>query len=455
VKLKDKYDLNLYKFKIQFTYNCMFIRTRKSELIDFIEDTHKNKPVMIFAGARQVGKTTLIEETLKNRPHLFLNLEKNPSHAESIDRCADFTEFSAWLKESHRFEPTRQALVIDEAQQSLKLGSFVRFMKEEWEGTTVILTGSAINELHLETPRRPVGRETHLTLWPMTFKEFLMAAGQESLERTISKFHPGDSLTDSQHERLMDWMDKYLAVGGLPEVIQYFLAGKDYNKLRRDIFKSYEDDFIRYFAIENVNLFKRCFEAVAANVGSPSKDSQAVRLDGPGYKKIAGIFARLEKWKLIIKCEQLGTSPESNKYHPKRYIYDIGVLADLRLKGMQTLSLKDLSHPVLRTPLGGLIENHIALSLTNQFEDFFGIRLSTQAEIDFAVKVNGTIYPIECKIASKFKLNHMTSLVTYLSKHTTKGHGFFFYGGPPQPMTKNSYILPYYLVDEMKRWLIG
>ncbi len=429
----------------------MFSRTKNSELIDFINNKSQNKPVMILAGARQVGKTTLIEEVLQGKSHLSLNLEKNPSYAEAIDRCRDFAEWEAYLKEVHHFEPQFQILVVDEAQQSRKLGSFVRFMKEEWKDTTVIMTGSVINELHLESDRRPVGRETHLDLWPLTFKEFLMAAGQESLVRTLTNFNLGDRIGESPHERLLEQMDNYLAVGGLPEVITYFFAGKDYRKLRLDIFKSYEDDFIRYFNIEEVNLFKRCFDTVAANVGSPSKDSQVVRLDGPGYKKIAGIFARLEKWKLIIKCEQLASVPEKNKHHPKRYIYDIGVLSDLRLKGVQTLSLKDLSHPLLRTPLGGLIENFLALSLKNQFDEVFGLKLSTQAEIDFGIKVGSRVFPIECKITPRFKCNQLTSLVTYLTKFTTQGVGFFFYGGLPEPKTKNCHILPYYLIDEMKR----
>ncbi len=431
----------------------MFLRNKSSYLIDFINDQSPNKPVMILAGARQVGKTTLIEQVLQGKPYLSLNLEKNPSYAEAIDRCRDFAEWEDYLREEHQFKPQSRILVIDEAQQSRKLGSFVRFMKEEWKEATVIMTGSVINELHLETERRPVGRETHLDLWPMTFKEFLMAAGQESLARTLTNFNLGDRIGPSPHERLLEQMDQYLAVGGLPEVISYFLSGKDYRKLRLDIFKTYEDDFIRYFAIDEVNLFRRCFDTVAANVGSPSKDSQVVRLDGPGYKKIAGIFARLEKWKLIIKCEQLASEPEKNKHHPKRYVYDIGVLSDLRLKGVQTLSLKDLSHPLLRTPLGGLIENYLALSLKNQFDEVFGIRLSSQAEIDFGVKVGRTVFPIECKISPRFKLNHLTSLNSYLTKFTTGGEGFFFYGGLPQSKTKNCHVLPYYLIDEMKRLL--
>jgi predicted AAA+ superfamily ATPase len=431
-----------------------FNRSKSRQLIGFIDDKQDHKPVLILAGARQVGKTTLIQETLHGRPQLLLNLEEHPSFADTIDTFENFNQFEAYLKEVHRFDHQKQVLIIDEAQQSLKLGSFVRFMKEKWQSATVILTGSAINELHLETYRRPVGRETYLDLWPLLFTEFLQALGQDSLVTALEKFELGDTLPNSTHERLLEMMDQYLNVGGLPEVVTYFIKGKDYKKLRRDIFKSYEDDFIRYFSLEDVNLFKRCVDAVAANAGSPSKDTQAVRLDAPGYKKVAAIFARLEKWKLLIKCEQVGLKPEKNKAHPKRYLYDVGVLADLRLKGLQTLSLKDLSHPVLRTPLGGIIENYLAISLTDQFEEIFGIKLSSQAEIDFAIKRGGIVTPIEVKINQRFKLNHLTSVTSYLDRMSTKGFAILFYGGPPLAEKQgNGYVLPYYLVDSLTRLL--
>lgn len=433
----------------------MYSRLKSNQLIDFIEYKSKDKPVLILSGARQVGKTTLIKQVTEGRSVLFLNLEEHPSVAASIDACAEFDEFADYLREEFQFDPDTQILVIDEAQTSRKLGSFVRFMKENWKNATVILTGSVISELHGDEHREPVGRESYLELWPMMFTEFLRAVDKASLARALEKFELGDVISTGVHQRLMAEMDNYIRVGGLPEVVKYYIEGRDWQRLRRDIFKTYENDFARYFSLDDVNLFSRCLDAVAVNVGSPSKDTQAVRLDAPGYKKVSGIFSRLEKWKLIIKCEQLRAEPAQNKSQPKRYLYDVGVLVDLRLKGLQTLSLSDLSHPVLRTPLGGIIENHLALSLRDQFSEVCGFKLSTQSEIDFVVKHNDIVYPIECKIANRFKANHLSAITTYLARYSTRGEGFLFYGGEVlKDKLKNCHVLPYYLIDQMKR-LIG
>lgn len=424
-------------------------------LIDFIEDTFYPKNVLIVTGARQVGKTTLIQKILQGKPHLFFNLEKESNLVSEIDQCINFKDFEDYLKIKHHFIPSKTILFIDEAQRSEKLGDFVRFMKEEWKKATVILSGSLVNELYRTTQRRPVGRETYLEIWPFSFKEFLIALNQNELVQILSDFKLGQTLSPIKHQLFLNFFNEYMKVGGLPEVIQYYQHKKDYQKRRKDIYKTYEDDFVRYFSLEEVNLFRRCMEAVAVNVGSPSKDTQAIRLDAPGYKKIAGIFSRLEKWKLIIKYEQLGIEPEKNKYHPKRYLYDTGVLTDLRLKGLETLGVENLSNNLLRTPLGGIIENILAHSLKVQFEDnVFGTKLSTQAEVDFIVKHKEVVYPVECKLALKFKKNHLTSLQTYLDRLTTKSCGFLFYGGLPQEKPyHNCYLLPYYLIDELKRLL--
>jgi predicted AAA+ superfamily ATPase len=431
----------------------MLFRDKIIQLNDFINNKSGHKNVLVMTGARQVGKSTLIKEALLGKKHLFIDLEESPAFADKIDFCHEFIDFERLLVDSFGFHPTKNILVIDEAQRSRKLGSFVRFMKEKWTQATVILTGSAINELyHGGDERRPVGRETYLDLWPMTFKEFLLAKKQDSLASILTHYRLGEEISEINHQRFFENFEDYLHVGGLPAVVKSRIAGENYRNIRADIFKTYEDDFIRYFSLDDVNLFRRCLETTAHNVGSPSKDSHVVRVDGPGYKKVAGIFARLEKWRLIIKHEQLGTRPEKNKFHAKRYLHDIGVLCDLRLRGLSDVSLNDLSSPALRTPLGGIIENAVALSLAQQFGDnVFGVRLATNSEIDFAVKYDGVVVPIECKMALKFKGVFLGCMPEYL-KHVCKNQiGFILYGGPPliKPLDR-IYALPFYLADTLK-----
>lgn len=431
-------------------------RIKEIELKHFIQLDQQHKDVLIISGPRQAGKSTLVGHVLETTEPTAsqIDLEKKPSFAAKIDLTSDFDEFSKLVKEELGFVPDqKQILFIDESQVSRKLGSYVRFMKEDWKNSTVILSGSLIGELHNEDIRRPVGREKFVQIWPFTFKEFLNAIGHDSLVDTIQKFKLGGEISDLSHTRLTEDYDTYLTVGGLPAVISAFKNGDKWRDTILDIFKTYEDDFTRYFGIENSNLFSRSLSAIAANVGYPSKNSQIIQANAPGYKKIPDILARLELWCLVIKVEQLGKAPEQTNFPPKRYLCDLGILNHLRFKGRPDFSLSQVNDAFLKTAFGGIVENAVVISLKNQFREVVGLKLSKNSEIDFGVKQDNIFVPIECKAAKKFKSQHVASVLNYCKMFRLKD-GVVINLGLPQTFKKDGisiHSLPAYLADEIGR----
>ena len=145
-------------------------------------DEHPN--VLLLEGARQVGKTTLVEALgpKLGREMLTLNLEEDRRTVDDLNRCASFSDFETYLAVTHQFRGDgRRAICIDEAQESPTLGRFVRFMKEKWHHTPVILTGSSIGRIFDPETRFPVGRVTRFLLQPFSFREFLRCGGVEDL----------------------------------------------------------------------------------------------------------------------------------------------------------------------------------------------------------------------------------------------------------------------------------
>ena len=137
---------------------------RRSEraLERFIADPLPHKPVLLVEGARQVGKTTLVEHVLAGsaKPTVRINLERDSLDRMAFDECRDFAAFQDLLLDRHGLRPNAdQILFIDEAQESRTLGGFVRFMKEEWPRATVILSGSTLRRLFRPHTRYPVGRD--------------------------------------------------------------------------------------------------------------------------------------------------------------------------------------------------------------------------------------------------------------------------------------------------------
>ena len=167
-------------------------RSKELELKRFIELNQPHKDVLIVSGARQVGKTTLIDHVLSQskRRCLKIDLEKAPSFVEKIDLTRDFDEFFKLLKDEFSLSTeNNEILFIDESQFSRRLGSYVRFMKENWTAVTVILSGSLIGEIHGEDVRRPVGREKFLDIWPFTFKEYLKALEESNYDSFPSEVY--------------------------------------------------------------------------------------------------------------------------------------------------------------------------------------------------------------------------------------------------------------------------
>ena len=136
--------------------------------------------MLLVQGARQVGKTVICKQALSqlppNRKITFINLEESPDLKLQIDQTQNFAEFTALLRLSKGFAPGEDAvLFIDEAQESKKIGSYVRFMKENWQHTKCILTGSSMTKLFDNDTRVPVGRFESLIVRPSSFREYLRA----------------------------------------------------------------------------------------------------------------------------------------------------------------------------------------------------------------------------------------------------------------------------------------
>ena len=143
---------------------------------EFINERSTQKPVLLVEGARQVGKTWLVQHAIQNteKSAFQTNLERDSLLRRNIDECTDFKEFEDVLRDHLGFQSgTDCVLFIDEAQESRSLGRYVRFMKEEWEKVTTILSGSTLGRLFRPGTRYPVGRVLRFVLWPFSFSEFL------------------------------------------------------------------------------------------------------------------------------------------------------------------------------------------------------------------------------------------------------------------------------------------
>ena len=382
--------------------------------------TEEHPNVILVEGPRQVGKTTVVEQCLEQGklPHVSFNLEKDLRHKAAIDRCTDFNDFSDWLADEFQFKPDgSKILFIDEAQESRKLGSFVRSMKEEWKNTKVILTGSMMSRLFRDDIRYPVGRVTTLAIQPFSFFEFLEAWGKTDW---IDQLKTGEKISSSRHQHLLEALNTYLHIGGLPRVVIDFLNEKEATPTLTEIFENYRNDFIRVFGEDQGYLFEKTLQAVADHVGSPSKFSQALLPNDPSYRKVASVYSRLEAWRMIYTSLQRGPQPEgTTQYHPKRYLFDMGLLNFLRTLGVPPIDVLTTSEAIHRQTLGGIFENMAAFYMVHWDQRLTGWKKAPAGmEVDFIARFGEKTIPIECKAALKTKESHLTGLKKYMQEYT-------------------------------------
>ena len=405
----------------------MIRRDLEKQLIAHLTRSDEHPNVVLLEGARQVGKTTLIEALRPRlgREMLYLNLEEDRRAADDLDNCAEFSDFEKYLAAVHRFAGDGQRILcIDEAQESRTLGGFVRFMKEKWRHTPIILTGSSMARIFGPDTRFPVGRVTRFLLQPFSFREFLRCGESEDL----LSFEDLLSVQSFIHERLLEHVQSYLDVGGLPAIAVDFFADRagqqahrDWRQVRRDLYLDYRSDFARIFTETEATLFDQCLRGVASNLGSPSKYSQMVRTTSTLYRKVPDFLALLESWKLVHRLEVRGARPEQQGFSPKRYLYDPGLANDLRLTALPRIDILASIDAAQRTPLGGIVENMLATELVASGQDLVGWKKGDNSyEVDFIYRTDsGSTIPIECKAALTTRPRDTRGLAEYAARHNS------------------------------------
>lgn len=399
-------------------------RSLDSVLSEFLEDTTLNKNVLLVEGARQVGKSSLVEHALSKscRKSYKLNLERDSRFCSMVDGCRDFSEFEQLLRDRLGFQgDAGESLFIDEAQESRRLGGFVRFMKEEWARASVVLSGSTLGRLFREDTRYPVGRVSRIVLGPFSFSEFLEATGERHLAEVVRS--DSGEISPQRHQRLLELYNSYLKTGGLPAVVLAEPSRQNFTEILGQILSDYERDFIRIFGETDVALVKGCLRSVANFVGGASKNTSVwpnptTRMNA----RIAEVFLRLEDWHLILHSDQKGPGVEaSHAYLPKRYLFDTGLLRYLRESAVPEIHILDTVDSNARKSLGGVLENQVAVDLARDGLDLNGWKKTPSGgEIDFIVKIGMQTIPVECKAALKIDRRHWQGVLEYLAQYGQK-----------------------------------
>ncbi len=379
---------------------------------------------LVLRGARQVGKTTLIQQfASKYKFSILLNLEKKADrfYFEEYDDVKTIVEMLFIAKNIAFKSLDKTLLFIDEIQESPKAIGLLRYFYEELPGLHVISAGSLLEFAMKKVKSFPVGRVEFLYLHPLNFGEYL-----EAIEHKVAlqQFHKVP-INLSAHQTLMRLFNNYAISGGMPEVIKVYMQNRsmaDLPRIYESIWGTYKNDVEKY----TTNDTERKVIKHIINT-APFYVDQRIKFQNFGNsnyrsREVGESMRNLDDAKIIRLIYpttdiEIPAKPDLRK-SPRMQFLDTGILNhSLGIQG-QMLGIEDLSSTFKGAIIPHLITQElISLNIFNDKKPNFWVRDKKQAssEVDLVFTYKDKLIPIEIKSGSSGSLKSLHQFIEQAS----------------------------------------
>ena len=231
---------------------------------------------LIIEGARQVGKTWLMKEFGKSAYSntVYINFDSNSRMAELFSSNLEISRIVMGLElyADTKINPENTLIIFDEVQEVPRALASLKYFYENAPEYHIICAGSLLGIALHQGTSFPVGKVDFLNLYPLSFKEFLMAIGKT---RYVELMDAGDyEMMTAFRQDLIDALKYYYFVGGMPEAVMSFASEKDFNKVRkiqRRILEAYEQDFSKHAPNESVPKLRMLWNSIPSQLAKENK----------------------------------------------------------------------------------------------------------------------------------------------------------------------------------------
>jgi predicted AAA+ superfamily ATPase len=422
----------------------------------------KERMPLLVRGARQVGKSYIVEEFGKTNfeNYVEINFEYQPELKgcfSSLDPHEIINKIR--LLTGASIVVGKTLLFFDEIQECPEAITSLRYFYEKLPNQHVIAAGSLLEFIfHNENFRMPVGRIQYLFLKPLSFGEYLSACGFEALREHLKTVSIETHIEEILHQQLLKLLREYLLLGGMPKVVRTFLQTKDVTeaqKIQASILTTYQDDFGKYAGSLDVRylqtLFTRTPRLVSQRFFYKDVDPEL------RARELKQALEKLQSAGIVHKSHAVSASgiplgAQINKKEFKLFFLDVGLVNRSMGFGSQILMEKD----VILVNRGEIAEQFVAQELIAYFDPYSPPELywwsrekpGSSAEIDFVIAHNERIFPIEVKAGKAGKLR---SLKIFLNEKG--GEIGIRISQNPLTMEEHLFSLPLYLIEHLPRLL--
>lgn len=380
--------------------------------------SRKNRKPLILRGARQVGKTWLMQEFASTcyEKHVYINFEDEEVLQHVFEDNFDIDRIIESIELRFSTSITNDTLLIfDEIQSAHRGITSLKYFYEKAPEMHIIVADSMLGLSTAESI--PVGKVDYLDLYPMTFDEFLIAMGKQNIAEAIKKHNW--AVLKSVKDIVVRDLKTYYYVGGMPEAVKEFVESRDYKEVRRiqnNILVSYDSNFIKHAPVDIVPRIRMVWNSLPSQLAHENKKFiyGAVK-HGSRAKDFEVALQWLVDAGLVIKVNRTkaGMLP-LNAFEDlsafKLFTLDIGLLSAMNKVKAETLMMGNDLFTIFK---GALTEQFVAQHLVT-FVDFlyYWSAENSRGEIDFLVQINDTILPIEVKAEENLQSKSLRIFVT-------------------------------------------
>ena len=449
-------------------------RIALQKLIDW--DKNKRKKPLIVWGARQVGKTYLVEELFapkyyKNN-YIYIDCKKEDEIREFCSKTANAEKMIEYISLRKGKQINEKVLLIfDEVQECPNIISSLKYFCQDFREIPVIATGSMVRiKLQRETHKRgskendkflfPVGKINQITIYPMTFDEFLMNSNKMLYDAVKKAYESKRPLDNQIHELAMEQIYKYLLVGGMPEAVEAYIDGNNLLEAReilKALYDNYLSDMELYQASQEAVLRSRVlFQNIYRELNKESKNfSPGLIEEKSKTRDYAASIQWLTMAHVVNQSFQLKehiTTPlmPDSESNFRLFLGDIGMFS--YQSGINAASF--VSSERDNTLSGIFFENFVADELIAKGHKLFYWRGKSSAEFEFIIESNDKLYPLDVK-KGRGTLNSLEKFSNhnkfeYAIKVSKNNYGY----NPEQKLlTIPFYFIPF-AAEDLARFLV-
>ena len=405
---------------------CTFVGMKRSlyqKLLIWKKSTRR-KPLLL-QGARQVGKTWLMQRfgQTEYEQFVYFNLEQQ-ADARSLflgDLSPDKLLHNMSLLLGQRIDAQRALICLDEIQVVPEAITSLKYFQEQAPEVHLMAAGSLLGVQVGKTSSFPVGKVNFMTLYPLSFPEFLAAMGEELLVEEMRQSQRTNAYPEAIHQKGTDLLKLFLYLGGMPEIVDDYLQHKDIAAVRQlqlDILEAYTRDFSKYSVPRQAMRIQEIWQSIPYQL---ARENKKFKYKDVREKARASQYEQSITWlssaglihpAYALRTPKFPLSGYADYSKFKLYLLDTGLLgAMLNL----TSDLVVQPNTLFTEYNGAFIENYVANELRKAGQqDLFYWTSRGTAEVDFILQREQDIVPLEVKSGSS---RNTKSLRSYAEKY--------------------------------------